>query len=345
MQHATPSPPPVSRTSVRERLTVTPARFRTAAWTALLSLTLIVFTGAAVRLTDSGLGCEDWPRCSRNHLTPPDQLHAFIEFGNRTLSGIVGAVTVVVMVMAFMRRPLRRDLALLATLLPLGVVAQAVLGGYTVKEKLAPGFVMGHFGLSMLILVAALALVWRCYYPAGTHPRRFSRPLVWTVRATVVLGAITIFAGTVSTAAGPHSGGHIGQIVKRLHFKGAETLQWAVHQHATIAVLFGLAVIAAWLLKRRELGALEPTEPLTVLAILIAAQGLVGSVQYEMKLPSEMVWVHVSLATVTWVVALWAWVDTGGTRRRDDDAGGPDRLSSGEPVDEPRERPIEAARI
>ena len=249
---------------MRERLIVTPARFRTAAWTALVSLTLIVFTGAAVRLTDSGLGCEDWPRCSRSHLTPPDQLHAFIEFGNRSLSGIVGFVTVVVMVMAFMRRPLRRDLAVLATLLPLGVVAQAVLGGYTVKEKLAPGFVMGHFGLSMLILVAAVALVWRCYYPAGTRPRTFSRALVWTI-----------------------------------------------HQHATIAFLFGIATIVAWLLKRRQTGTLDPTEPLTVLGILIAAQGLVGEVQYEMKLPGEMVWVHVGLATATWVVALWAWADTG----------------------------------
>jgi cytochrome c oxidase assembly protein subunit 15 len=329
---------------MRERLTVTPHRFRAAAWTALASLTLIVFTGAAVRLTDSGLGCEDWPRCSRSHLTPPDQLHAFIEFGNRSLSGIVGVVTVVVMVMAFMRQPRRRDLTVLATLLPLGVVAQAVLGGYTVKEKLAPGFVMAHFALSMIILIAAVALVWRCYHPAGSRSPRFSRGLVWTVRATVLLGAITIFAGTVSTAAGPHSGAHIGQVVKRLHFRGAETLQWAVHQHATVAVLFGLAAIAAWLLKRRELGALEPTEPLTVLAVLIAAQGLVGSVQYEMKLPAEMVWVHVSLATVTWVVALWAWVDTGGTRRRVGEAGGPDRLSSSEPVDEERERPIEAAR-
>ena len=330
---------------MRRRLAVTPEQFGRAAWAGLIALTLIVFTGAAVRLTESGLGCADWPRCTQTHLTPPDQLHAFIEFSNRALSGIVGVVAVVVMILAFTRRPFRRDLAVLATLLPLGVVAQAVLGGYTVKEKLAPGFVMSHFGLSMVILIAAVTLVWRAYHPVGARPRVSGRGLVWAVRAAVVLGAITIFAGTVSTAAGPHSGGHVGQIVKRLHFRGADTLQWAVHQHATVAVLFGLAAIAAWLLKRRELGALEPTEPLTVLAILIAAQGLVGSVQYEMKLPAEMVWVHVSLATITWVVALWAWVDTGGARRREDAAGGPDRLRSGEPMDQPQERPIEAARI
>jgi cytochrome c oxidase assembly protein subunit 15 len=138
------------------------------------------------------------------------------------------------------------------------------------------------------------------------------------VRAAVLLGAFTIFAGTVSTAAGPHSGGLVDQHVKRLHFKGVDTLTWAVHQHATVAILFGIATIAAWLLKRRQFSTLDPTEPLTVLGILIAGQGLVGSVQYEMKLPGEMVWVHVALATVTWVVALWAWADTGRAARRRD---------------------------
>jgi cytochrome c oxidase assembly protein subunit 15 len=330
---------------MRERLAVTPARFRTAAWIALGLLTLIVFTGAAVRLTDSGLGCADWPRCTSSHLTPPDQLHALIEFGNRTLSGIVGVVTVGVMAMAIMRRPLRRDLAVLGTLLPLGVVAQAVLGGITVREKLAPGFVMAHFGLSMIILIAAVALVWRSEHPVGFRQAVHGRPLVWTVRVTVLLGALTIFAGTLSTAAGPHPGAHIGQAVKRLHFRGTGTLEWAVHQHATIAVLFGLGVIAAWLLKRRELGTLDPTEPLTVLGVLIAAQGLVGSVQYELKLPAEMVWVHVALATVTWVVALWAWVDTGRTRRGGGGVGGPDSLRAAEALRDPRERPVQAARV
>lgn len=345
MPTPTPSSPLVPDASMRTRLRVTPERFRAAAWTALILLTLIVFTGAAVRLTDSGLGCADWPRCTNTHLTPPDQLHALIEFSNRTLSGLVGVVTVLVMVMAFLRRPLRRDLAVLATLLPLGVVAQAVLGGYTVREKLAPGFVMSHFGLSMIILIAALALVWRSYHPAGARPRVASRALVWTVRCTVLLGALTIFAGTVSTAAGPHSGAHVGQHVKRLHFKGADTLQWAVHQHATVAILFGLATIAAWLLKRREFGTLDPLEPLTILGVLIAGQGLVGSVQYEMKLPAEMVWVHVALATITWVVALWAWADTGCTRRRGAVPGDPSRFGAEQPLGEPQDRPIEVAQI
>jgi cytochrome c oxidase assembly protein subunit 15 len=211
-------------------------------------------------------------------------------------------------VLAFTRRPFRRDLAWLATALPLGVVAQAVLGGFTVREELAPGFVMSHFLLSMVILIAALTLAWRAWHEPGTRPRSTDRTLVWSVRALIPLGALTIFAGTAATAAGPHSGGLVGQHVKRLTIMGANTLEWAVHQHATIAAVFGLAVIGVWLLKRQRTRGrpLDPLEPLTVLAVLLAGQGLIGSTQYELRLPAEMVWVHVALATITWLVILWA---------------------------------------
>lgn len=289
------------------RLLVSPVQYRRVAFIALGALILIVATGAAVRLSDSGLGCPTWPRCY-GRVYPPAQTHALIEFGNRALSALVGVVAAVAAVLAFTRRPFRRDLAWLAACLPLGVIAQAVLGGYTVREKLAPGFVMSHFLLSMVILIAAFALAWRASHEPGSRPRSSDRTLVWLVRALLPLAALTIFAGTAATAAGPHSGGHIGQHVKRLTIMGRDTLQWAVHQHATAAVLFGVVVICAWLLKRRRHHGLplDPLEPLTVLAILLAAQGLIGSTQYELHLPAEMVWVHVVLATITWVVTLWA---------------------------------------
>ncbi len=291
---------------MRARLAVTEKQFRVVTYVALAALSLIVFTGALVRLTDSGLGCPTWPRCY-GHIYPPVSLHPLIEFGNRTLSGFVGLVTGVVFVLSLTRRPFRRDLVWLSAALPLGVVAQAVLGGFTVREKLAPGFVMSHFLLSMVILIFALWLAWRATYPPGTRPPTRDRLLVWSVRGLSVLCAITLFAGTAATAAGPHSGGNVGQHIKRLTIKGPDTLEWAVHQHATIAAVFGVFVILVWLLKRsRTAGALDPLEPLTVLGILTAAQGLVGSVQYELKLPAEMVWVHVVLATLTWLVMLWA---------------------------------------
>jgi heme a synthase len=295
---------------VHSRLTITPEQFRRLALAALGALTLIVLTGAAVRLTGSGLGCPDWPKCYGNAL-PPLSTHALIEFSNRGLSGLVGVIAVATAVLAFRRRPFRRDLALLALCLPLGVVGQAVLGGFTVREHLAPGYVMAHFALSMIVLVVAVALAWRAAHEPGARPRSHDRVSVWSVRALAPLGALAIFAGTAATAAGPHAGGSPGQRIHRLHFKGQDTLTWVVHRHATIAALFGVAVIGVWLLSRMRGIRHEGSEPLTVLAVLLAAQGLIGSVQYELALPTDIVWVHVALATLSWLTLLWAVAGAG----------------------------------
>jgi cytochrome c oxidase assembly protein subunit 15 len=293
------------RHRLADRLTVTPAQYRRVAYAALAALTLIVLTGAGVRLTGSGLGCPDWPKCGGSAL-PPLSTHALIEFGNRVVSGLVGVVAVVAAVLAFTRKPFRRDLAWLALALPLGVLAQAVLGGFTVREHLAPGFVMAHFCLSMLVLVAAVALAWRSAHEPGSRPRATDRPIVWSIRALLPLGALTIFVGTAATAAGPHAGGSPGQRIHRLTFEGADTLTWIIHRHATIAALFGVAVVGVWLLCRRRGAGERVLEPLMVLGVLLASQGLVGSVQYELRLPEDIVWVHVTLATLTWLTLLWS---------------------------------------
>jgi cytochrome c oxidase assembly protein subunit 15 len=290
---------------LRARLEVTPRQYRLVANLTLAALSLIVLTGVGVRLTQSGLGCSNWPKCGST-LLPPLSLHAVIEFGNRVVGALVGVVTAAAVVLAFTRRPYRRDLAWLALALPVGVIVQAVLGGLTVKGKLAPGWVISHFAVSMVILIGAFALAWRARYEPGSRPRSVDRLGVWSVRALVPLGALTIAVGTIATAAGPHSGGSAGQHILRLHFRGADTLTWVVHRHAVVATLFGIAVIAVWLLHRRRGATEQQLEPLMVLGVLLAAQGLVGAVQYELKLPADMVWVHVSLATATWVTVLWA---------------------------------------
>src|SRR6476661_9496734 len=134
--------------------TLTAQQYLFVAYAALIALTLIVLTGAAVRLTGSGLGCPTWPKCYGN-LYPPLDTHAVIEFSNRVISVPVVLAAGSAWVGALRRRPYRRELALLAGLLPLGVIAQAVMGGLTVKGALDYGWVMGHFALSMVILVAA----------------------------------------------------------------------------------------------------------------------------------------------------------------------------------------------
>jgi len=308
------------------------------AYLALGALTLIVLTGAVVRLTDSGLGCPDWPRCYGKVL-PPLSGHAVIEYSNRVVSGLVSLVAVIAFVAALRRRPFRRDLAWLAVTLPLGVLAQAVLGGFTVREHLAPGFVMAHFGLSMIVLIGAVALAWRSAHEPGWRLPTTDRLAVWSVRALLPLGALTILAGTAATAAGPHSGGVTGDHVHRLNFEGRDTLSWVVHRHAVIAALMGIAVIGVWLLHRRR-DVQRTLEPLTVVGVLLAAQGLVGSVQYELHLPSDMVWVHVALATVTWTALLWATAAAGALApRREPALRGAYRPSEGRALGRAQDEP------
>ncbi|HUB35375.1 MAG TPA: COX15/CtaA family protein [Solirubrobacteraceae bacterium] len=315
--------------------TVTPRQYAIAAYLALAALTLIVLTGAAVRLTGSGLGCPEWPRCYGNAY-PPLNTHAVIEFSNRLITFPVCIAAGAAWLLALRRRPYRRDLAWLAGLLPLGVVAQAILGGLTVRGALDYGWVMAHFALSMLIIAAAVTLVWRARryalvdLPEVPSPNGSSAPLPelphhavdrplqrasWTL---VGLAALTIFAGTAATAAGPHAGGSPGQKINRLDFDGRATMDFVIHRHAEIAFLFSLVAVFVWWLARRRRADPLVRRSLTVLCLLLALQGIVGLDQYETHLPTELVWLHVTLACAAWIATLWtAWAAGAGLAEAD----------------------------
>ncbi|HEX2096323.1 MAG TPA: COX15/CtaA family protein [Solirubrobacterales bacterium] len=295
---------------MRERLQIAPRLYANVAAVALAALALIVLTGAAVRLTGSGLGCPDWPKCY-GQTVPPLETHAVIEYGNRLLTGFVGLAVIAASALAWFRRPFRGHLALFGAMLPIGVLCQAILGALVVKYHLAPGLVMGHFILSMLLLDAAFALAWCARYEPGE--RRFSRDRlgVWAVRALIPLGQLTILAGTIATGSGPHAGAHEGELVHRFDFRGAETLEWVVQRHSAIAALFGVAAIAVWLLLRRPGGDGRAAKPLAVVIGLLGLQGVVGGVQWALELPSELVWLHIALATATWLAMLWAVATAG----------------------------------
>jgi cytochrome c oxidase assembly protein subunit 15 len=285
--------------------TVSPTFYARVALVALAALALIVLTGAGVRLTGSGLGCPDWPKCYGRTI-PPLDFHSTIEFGNRMLTGFVGLAVIAASVLAFFRRPFRWHLAVLGALLPLGVVGQAVLGGLVVRHHLAPGLVMGHFVLSMMLLDAAFALAWCAAHDRGWRPPSTDRLGTWAVRALVPLGQLTILLGTVATASGPHAGAHAGQLVQRFDFRGSHTLAWTVERHGVVAAAFGLAAVGVWLLLRRSGADGRARRPLTFVLGLLALQGLLGIVQYRLELPAALVWLHVAAATGTWLSVLWA---------------------------------------
>lgn len=292
--------------SLRERIEISPSTYRTVTRVALAAMVLIVFTGAAVRLTGSGLGCPDWPKCDES-LVAPAETHAIIEYSNRLLTGFVGLAAIAAALLGLFRKPYRRELELLAILLPLGVLSQGVLGGLTVLTDLNFWLVMAHYVLSMVLIDAAFALAWCATYEPGQRPRAKDRLGVWSVRALIPLGILTVTAGTAATAAGPHPGSRgTGEIVERLTVFGDNTLLRVVQAHGTIAVIFGLAVIAVIAILRRPGGERRAVKPLVAVLGLLALQGVVGIGQWQLELPAEIVWVHIVLAVTTWIAVLWS---------------------------------------
>ena len=293
---------------MRERLAVGPRTYFLISAVALVALTLIVFTGAAVRVTGSGLGCPSWPDC-RGTFLPELSSHVWIEYGNRLFSSVVGIACVAAGVLAFRVRPRRPDLLRPASVLAGGVVAQGLLGGLTVALDLSWPVVIAHYLLSMTLLLGAAILVWRV---RGEPGRGGDRYVTLATRALVIYGALVIIAGTFATAAGPHAGGAgTGDVVERLDAFGAGTLKTLIHLHGHMATAMGVAAIGLWAFARARgvRGTLMLT--LTAVCLLIGAQGVVGLIQYHNALPAGVVWVHASLPAVLWVMLVWSWAAAG----------------------------------
>jgi heme a synthase len=292
-------------------LRFSPAASRRLAWAALVALVLIVFSGAGVRLSGSGLGCPDWPRC-HGGFTPELDSHVAIEYGNRLLSSVVAFFSIAAGVAALRRRPFRRDLVVPAWALMGGALAQGVLGGITVLLDLQWDVVIAHYLLSMALLVAGALLVWRQRGEPDTPPPSTERWLWLAVRGLVAYGGLVIVAGTFATAAGPHAGGAgTGDVVARLDAWGAGTLKTLIHLHGHMATALGILAVVAWGVAWWRRAGWDLRLPLTALCVGLAVQGVVGLVQYHNALPATVVWVHASLGAVLWLSLVWCWLGAG----------------------------------
>ena len=213
----------------------------------------IIPTGAAVRLSQSGLGCTDWPKCTAASLVASGAsgdplIHRWVEFGNRMVTALIFVVAVAVFVAAWRFRDgagtgrggRRKDLVWLASAQPAGIAAQAVIGGIVVLTKLSPFWVSLHYLATLPVLAAAVALHVRC--TEGTGPARpLVQPLVRLVaRALVVVTSLMMVAGTLVTGTGPLAG---AGDVPRYHFL---SLTAVTQLHADIGWVLGtLAVMLA----------------------------------------------------------------------------------------------------
>lgn len=276
--------------------TVTPAAFRRLCVVTLVMVSLIVVSGAAVRLTGSGLGCADWPDCTHGHLTPPLQFHSLVEFGNRMVTVVLLVVVAAAVMAAWRRRPYRRDLMWLSLGLVGGVLLQAVMGGIVVYTKLNPYVVMVHFLVSMPLVVDAVVLLHRATrdYSPGSGRLVVPRPVQLLGRLLVLLLTLVLAAGSATTGASPDAGSSVGQIrAKRIPV----SLRSLAELHATMALfLVGFALALAVALHAMDVPERVRRAGRILVAVLFLQAGI-GYAQYFTHLPAALVELHVAGAT------------------------------------------------
>jgi len=266
----------------------------------LVFQTGIVLTGAAVRITGSGLGCPTWPECTYGSYTPvagqaEGAFHAWIEFGNRLLTFLLLFAAVAVVIYAI--RKSRRDLLWRALLQVLGILGQGVIGGITVLTDLNPLAVASHFILSIFLIAGAVSIVAR-----GRSPLISVRPTETKVKvlaqAQVLLTFVVIVIGTLVTGSGPHAGDLDAPRLKL----DERAITW-LHADAVIALL-GVSLA---LLVLSEISP-ETKRRVKIFFGVTLLQGLIGYIQYVLGLPELLVIVHVLGSTLVWIASWKIWL-------------------------------------
>ncbi len=276
---------------------VSPERFLWISTASALSLYLIVFTGALVRLTGSGLACESWPGCQEGGFFPAVGSHSAIEFGNRVFALFPLVLTLVAWLAARRTSGLPRWVTWATALTFLGTVAQAPLGLLTITLDLHPLMVMTHFLLALVVLAGAVVVAVEAL---GNARGRVPSPVPPWLRVVglvlVVACGVLVVTGALSTAAGPHPG-------DSAEIDRFWNLLDAVHVHVRATAVFGIGFLGllVYLVRHRaQVGLLLPVA-LGLLGLLLV-QMAVGEIQYRNQLPWWLVLVHVVLAA-----GVWAW--------------------------------------
>ncbi|MGW7439980.1 COX15/CtaA family protein [Streptomyces sp. NPDC054849] len=285
---------------IASRWTPSPRIVRRAALAALVMSVAIVVTGGAVRLTGSGLGCDTWPKCTDDSLiaTQAQGFHGAIEFGNRMLTYVLSAAVGWIILAARSAKPWRRSLTKLGWVQFVIVMANAVLGGITVKTGLNPYSVAGHFLLATA-LIAVTTVTWQRTGEGDTAPRpRVPGPVRKLSWALITTTFVLIAAGTVVTGSGPHAGD--SSEIKRM------PLDWTAtaHVHAVSAWLVCALAVAMWLALRVVDAPVDTRARARDLLIVLLAQGGIGYVQFFTDLPEVLVAAHMLGSCLVWIAVL-----------------------------------------
>ncbi len=283
---------------------ISPETYRRICGLALILLTGIVVTGAAVRLTGSGLGCSDWPTCEQDRFVPEAEFHGWVEFGNRLITGLVSVAVIAAVLGSLARQPRRSDLVRWSWGLVAGVIGQVVLGGIVVLSHLNPWLVLGHFALSMVLVWNAVVL----HHRAGNYTHSMVAMVPKEVRYLTALltglAMVVLATGTLVTGTGPHAGSRDNPIA-RLPF----TVQVVARIHGTTVVVVLLVVAALVVAVRRNFPPDHETGPplhraVRWLVAIVATQAAIGWSQYFTGVPVVLVGLHVAGATAFWIVVV-----------------------------------------
>ncbi|MGQ0431979.1 MAG: COX15/CtaA family protein [Microthrixaceae bacterium] len=288
-----------ARISAVWRAPISPATYRIVTVVALFALGAIVVSGAAVRLTGSGLGCPTWPACEDGSLVPRGATgtHGWVEFVNRVFTGAVSLAVALAVLGSRRREPVRDDLTRWSWGLVAGVFAQALLGGLVVFLEVAPVAVAGHYLLSAVLVWNAVVLHHKAGHPDGPRRPVATPSLLLRSRALVGVALVVLVTGTLVTGSGPHGG---DDAADRLPFDVSGVAR--LHSVA-VWVLLGLAIVVLRQLTRGD-AAPAAIGRGNLLVAAIVAQGTLGYVQYFTGVPEPLVGLHVLGSVLVWVAAL-----------------------------------------
>ncbi|WP_227492531.1 MULTISPECIES: COX15/CtaA family protein [Brevibacterium] len=293
-------------------------KIRIAAWAMLIAQAGIILTGGIVRLTGSGLGCSDWPKCTPDSLVATSEMgiHGAIEFGNRLLAVALAILGVCIALMLWRHRKKRPDLFWLNIGLLAIVPVQAVVGGITVWTKLNPWVVAGHFVPSAVAVGVAAYFVRRTYDTGVRLNTKAPAPLPTLGWIILGLTAIIVVFGVLTTGAGPHSGSTIST-------RNDLDNIWVTRLHAAPVWLLVVATLSALVVARKK-AQTAMVAPLAVLLVVEIAQGVIGYVQYFLGVPEALVALHMVGLSAT-IAASVAVLDSAYPRSTD---ASPDRSVS-----------------
>ena len=304
-----------------DKFRLTPAKYQRITYLSVLLLSLIIVTGAAVRLTGSGLGCSDWPTCEDDQLVAEiDDVHAMVEFVNRVITGVVSLAVIFAVLGSLFREPRRKDLTWWSLGLVVGVIVQILVGALVVREHLPPSLVIAHFLISMVLVWNAVELHHRAKFSVGLPPQPTWTPLRSLSSLLVLLASGVLVTGTLVTGSGPHSGAETTQTkealenfqegalhlnsesfeVKRLPFDVPDVARI----HAITMIVF-LIVMTYTVFRISRIAktkyVFSQAQNLLTVAVL---QGAIGYTQYFTDVPALLVGFHIAGAVAVWIMTL-----------------------------------------